>query len=150
MTEAKDNPLKGLHRLVGGRWYYQGPDDAPLAYHAFRSKLNDKLIVAESYTVGEDEKTLVSEGIWYWNPAEERIKAIGIAQHMEVDVFEYTNVKVEGDTMTCDLTAHNDQGSSEFVETWEFPNNDRYEWTLFAKSPEGLQKVMDASFSRKR
>jgi hypothetical protein len=68
---------------------------------------------------------------------------------MGVDVFEYTNVKVEGGTMTCDLTSHNDQGSVDYVETWEFPNIDKYEWTLFAKTQEGLQKVMDAAFVRK-
>jgi hypothetical protein len=62
LTEAEDNPLKGLQRLVGGRWYYQGPDDAPLAYHAYQSKLNDKVIVSESYAVGEDEETL---GHWH-------------------------------------------------------------------------------------
>ena len=64
-------------------------------------------------------------------------------------MFEYPEVKVEGSGMTCDLTTPNDEGTSEFVETWDFPDDDQYKWTLFAKSPKGLQKVMDASFMRK-
>ena len=149
MTEAKDNPLNGLQRLVGGRWYYNAPEDAPLSYHSYESKMGGKFIVSKSYAVGDEGETLISQSMWYWNPTEGKIKAVTVAQGMGIDVFEYTGVKVQGDIMTCDLIAHSDQGSSEYVETWEFPDDDHYDWALLAKSPEGLQKVMDSSFERK-
>lgn len=148
MTKSEENPLSGLMRLVGGRWTFNGPEDAPLTYHRYQTKLDGKVIISESFAAAGNKETLVSTSIWYWNPAEAKIKAIGIAQQMEVDVFEYTNVKVEGNTMTCDLSAHSDQGSSEFIEIWEFPDDNSYEWKLFTESPDGLLEVMNGSFAR--
>ena len=83
MTETSENPLNGLERLVGGRWYYNAPEDAPQSYHIYEIKMDDKFIVAESWAVGDEGDSLISQSMWYWNPAEGKIKAVAVAQGME-------------------------------------------------------------------
>lgn len=52
--------------------------------------------------------------------------------------------------MVDELKSYSPQGTVDnYIEIWEFTDDDHYEWTLFSKTPKGEKKVMGGSYSRK-
>ena len=53
--------------------------------------------------------------------------------------------------MVNDLVSYDANGSeSACVETWDFIDDRQYLWKLLKETPEGLQEVMRATYSRKK
>lgn len=138
------NPLAPFARLIGGRWHLDG------SYQEFEWGVGRRSVKARSYFVINDEPKLVSEGVWYWHPTEKVIKGLATAIDMPVEVFEYTT-RFVGNSMLSDLSAVGSDGSrTEYVEDWEFRDDDHFVWTLFSKTNDSLNEEMQDTYTRKR
>lgn len=136
------NPLAPFERLVGGRWSIEG------SYQEFEWGVGRRSVKARSYFVVDGEAMLVSEGIWYWNPAEEKIRGVFTAIEMPVVLFDYTT-RFEGSRMLSELRAYDAAGGETiYEETMEFTDEDHYLWKLFRKTADGLKEEMGGTYSR--
>lgn len=118
-----EGPLEAFGALVEGRWI------ADESRHVFEWGVDRRAIRARSYQNTEQGWTLVGEGMWFWDPAEETIRGVAVAIAMPVDLFEYRS-EVQDNEIVHALTAHGPAGG-EFVERWRFVG-DEYHWTLEA------------------
>jgi hypothetical protein len=118
------------------------------SYQVFEWAVGGKAIRARSYFATDDAPVLVGEGAWFWHPGDGVIRGYQLAEGMGLDLFDYRS-RWEGDTLVSDLVAYDAEGvASEYHETWEFAGRDAYEWTLYAKTPDGMQKAMGGTFTR--
>ncbi len=137
-----ENPLAPFARLMGGTW--QMGD----SYHTFEWGVGQKMVHNKSYFTVEGQPVLVSEGSWFWHPGRQEIKGHMAAIEMGIDLFSYTT-RFEGNKMVNELTSYGEDGqATEYLEEWEFTDEDTYEWALYAKTDEGLQKSMGGTFTR--
>ena len=147
-TLDSTNPLTPFARLIGGEWYYDGKDGA-YTHHHFEWGVGQKTVISRSYAPDNNGEVLVSEGFWFWHPAEQTIKGYHIAIGMPVEVFEYTTT-FEGNKMVSELRATNPEGAvANHIETWQFTDEDHYVCTVDNKTPAGPQKWLELSFIRK-
>ena len=134
-------PLAPFERLIG-RWHLED------SHQEFVWGVGRQSVRARSYFVVDGESRLVSEGMWFWHPGEESVRGVVTAIDMPVTFFDYTT-RFEDDRMVSELTSYDADGkASQYVETFGFVDDSQYEWTLFTKTDEGLQKVMGGLFTR--
>ena len=142
--QPTSNPLAPFERLVGAQWHLEG------SYQEFEWGVGNRSVRSRSYFVVEGKPKLVSEGIWFWHPGEKQIKGTFTAIDMPVVFFDYTT-RFEGSKMVNDLRSYDANGSeTAYVETWDFIDDMQYVWKLMKKTPEGLQEVMGATYSKKK
>ena len=124
-------PLAPFERLIG-RWHLGD------SHQEFVWGVGRQSVMARSYFLVDGEPRLVSEGMWFWHPGEERIKGIVTAINMPVTFFDYTT-RFEGDKMVSELISYDADGkASYYVETFEFVGESQYEWTLLDKTGDRL------------
>lgn len=140
------NPLAPLARLVGGRWVYisGSMEKPPLAYHTYEWGAGQTAIHSRSLTEGGD---VMVEGLWYWHPHDQAIKAIALGPMMGHSLFQYERLDFDGDRLTTVMHTFSPEGQNTFSETWDF-SGDAYDWTLYAVTPEGKQPISNAHFER--
>lgn len=144
MSEADKNPLAPFARLVGGKWVMGD------LFHVFEWGVGKLSMKANSYFVQAGEAALAGDGGWFWHPGDKAIRGWQFAVGMGIDLFDYTT-RWEGDKMVNDLTTYDAAGNaSEYLEEWDFTDADTYEWTLYAKTPDGAQKAMGGTFKREK
>lgn len=137
------NPLAPFERLIGGQWYLDR------SYQEFEWGVGRRAVRARSYFLIEDTPKLVSEGIWFWHPEEQRIKGIFTAIDMPVEIFEYT-ARFEGNSLVSELVAYAADGAeSQYVEKWEFVDETHFVWTLFTETANGLEEEMGGTYARR-
>ena len=136
-------PLAGFERLIGGQWHLEG------SYQEFEWGAGQRSVKAKGYFLVEGEPKLVSEGIWFWHPETKEVKGIFTAVGMPVELFEYTT-RFDSESIVSDLVAYTSEGSKTvYTESWQFLDDTHFEWTLFAKTPDGPQKAMGGTYTRK-
>lgn len=141
---SKPNPLAGFERLVGGQWHLDG------SYQEFEWGVGRQSIVARGYFLVEGKPKLVSQGMWYWHPERNRIEGIFTAIDMGIEIFEYTT-RFEGNSVVSELVTYDAEGTkAKYLETWEFVDQTRFLWTLFADTPDGRKEQMSGTYSRKQ
>lgn len=137
------NPLQPFELLIGGSWHLQD------SYQQFSWGAGNQSIIAKNYFIKNNQSHLVSEGFWYWHPAEKVIKGIFTATNMPFSLVEYTTV-FDGNQMNNKLTTYNKKGQQEiYLETWEFTGTQQYLWKLKQSSGGKLQTIMSGTFTRK-
>ena len=146
MNEKETNessPLSSFERLIGGEWYLQG------SYQTFKWGVGKLSVKAESYFIVDGEPQKVSEGVWFWHPKEKKIKGYFTAINMPVEFFDYTTV-FESNTMRSELKSYSPDGKEDnYIETWQFTDDNNFEWSLFSKSVDGEKKVMGGKYTRR-
>jgi hypothetical protein len=141
-TEA--DPLAPFERLIGGQWHLEG------SYQEFEWGIGRRSVKARAYTMTEGEPRLVSEGLWFWHPGQQRIKGVFTASEMPSVLFDYTT-RFEGDRMVNDLRAYDAAGvETRYLETWHFTDRNHYDWRLFRKTAEGREPVMSGTYSKRQ
>lgn len=151
MTNSRLEPVFGV--LVGGEWNYipNGPDDPIRMVHEFKWELDKHALVAHSYNPGTTPRSQVSSDIWYWHPVKKTICSMGVVLFgPEPSLFEYTEVKREGNTLVCDFSTHDSDGVGNWRETWEFSDDNHYAWTLYKHTDTGPEKVRTGVFERRK
>ncbi len=137
------DPLAPFGQLIGGQWHLDN------SYQEFEWGIGRRSVRARGYFLVDGKPKLVSEGGWFWHPGEQQIKGYFTAIDMPVVLFEYTT-RFEPDRMVNELRAYGAKGDeSNYMETWEFSEEGRIEWTLLQETPEGLQKQMGGTYTRK-
>lgn len=137
------NPLDPFEQLIGGKWHL-----GDSSYQEFEWGVGRRSVKARSYFVVDGEAQLVSEGIWYWHPGEQTIKGTFTAKDMPFWLFDYTT-RFEEDSMLSELAAYTGDGKLlAYTERIEFLDANRYEWTLFAVTPEGPEREMGGTYAR--
>lgn len=141
-----DPHLAPMARLIGGTWHL-GED----SYHEFAWGVGGRSITSTSYFVVEGTPKKVSETTFLYHPGQERVVGHGVAIDMGIDFFGY-DVSFAGDTITLELEAHGPAAGTEPQrETWIFPDNDHYEWTLYAQDESGQWvRRFGGTFERRR
>jgi len=129
-----EDPMEAFGALVEGRW------TAGDSRHEFEWGVGRRAVRARSYYKTEQGWTLVGEGMWFWDPAQEVIRGVVVATAMPIDLFEYRS-EVQDNEIVHDLAAHGPAGGK-FVESWRFAG-DEYHWTL-----EGGPEPMTATYRR--
>lgn len=129
--------LAGFGRLVTGEWV------ANDSRHRFEWGVGGQVIHSKSYFPGDDGWVLVSEGMWYWDPAARAIRGVVVAIDMPVTLFEY-RTRVEGETVVHDLVSHGEMGGR-YEERWAFDASG-YRWTL--RSSPGDERIMGGRYER--
>ena len=148
MSPDKAQPLSFMDHLVGGRWHYLPPEGQPDLgmQHSFDWQIPGAMLISKSTSPNG-----TTYGYWYWHPGEERGKMISLGQALEgIQLSEYSEFRMEGDTLICELTTHGAKGAQRYREEWQFPDEDHYDWTLFTLTEAGEQQVMAARFERRR
>jgi hypothetical protein len=138
--EAPANPMAAFERLVGGEWHFGDQ------YQVFEWGLGKRSIHARGYQVVKGEAKLVSDGLIFYHPGEERLRGYFVAEGMGIDVFDY-DITFEGDRMVAALKTFG-QLTGEFEEVWEFTDADHYEWSLLQETLEGKVTMMSGTFAR--
>ena len=139
---ARSHPLDPFETLIGGRWHHED------SYQELEWGVGRHSVKARSYFVVDGSPTLVSEGFWFWHPAENAIRGVFTAVQMPVVLFEYTT-RFEGDRMISELKAYDAEGdATTYEEVWDFGEVDLYVWTLSRRTPEGLREEMTGTYSR--
>ncbi len=133
-------PLAPFERFIGGAWHLDG------SYQVFEWGLDRRVVHARSYAEIEGDTTLVSEGMWYWHPGEERIRGTVTAIRMPVSFFEY-ETRFDGDTTIHRLRSYGEMGG-DYVEHWTLEGEDHYRWTLFAEAEQGRERLMTGLYER--
>ncbi len=124
--------MEFLGRMVGGAWH-QGDD----FFQTFEWGAGRQAIRAKGYFVVNGEPKLVSEGIWYWHPADRVVRAYGVAIDMPMVLWEYETALV-GSELQHVLVTYTAAGERSVVrELWTFSDADHYEWTLLEQQFEG-------------
>ncbi len=140
-SHEKEGPLAPFERLVGGRW--QLGDDF---YQTFEWTIGKKAVTSRGYFVIEGEPKLVSEGMWFWHPGEEKIKGYFVNIDMPTEFIDYTT-RFEGDKMLSEIDSYSPTGGLEsFTESWDFSDDDHYEWSLYT-AEEG-KRAMGGTYTR--
>jgi len=141
---SSEEPLAPFERLIGGKWHTEG------SYQEFAWGVGRRSVTSSSYFLIDGEPRLVSEGLWYWHPGEERIKGVFTAVDMPVVLFDYTT-RFEGDQMVNELLSYDASGSEHaYKETWNFTGGTHYVWKLYRMTPEGLREEMGATYEKKK
>ncbi len=137
------NPLAKFERLIGGQWHLEE------SYQEFEWGAGKRSVKAKSYFLVEGKPKLVSEGIWFWHPGAKEVRGIFTAVGMPVELFEYTT-HLKSDSIVSDLAAYSSQGlKTVYTESWQFSDDAHFEWTLFVETPNGPQKEMWGTYTRK-
>lgn len=102
-------------------------------------------VIGKGYQLnGTNKKTLVAEGMWFWNPADEMIKGYVVAVNMPISFFDYTT-KFENGKMINELIGYNSDNHAEFYrEIMEIQTDSTYQWILF----EDNRPVMEGLFKK--
>lgn len=132
------NPLAEFGELAVGEW------TSADSRHVLEWGVGQMSIQSRSYFGTEGDWTLVSEGMWFWDPALETIRGVAVAIEMPVSLFEYAS-RVEAGVVIHDLQAHG-QGGGHFQEVWTF-GEDSYDWALYPSSGEG-DRLMGGAYKR--
>lgn len=137
------NQLAAFDRLVGGEWHMAD------SYHVFRWGAANRSFHSQSFFVSHGTSIPVGEGSWYWHPGDRSIRGHQVAEGMGIDLFEYTS-RWEGDTLINDLITYDAEGNTgNYEEHWEFTDADTYQWTLYSRTDDGLQRAMGGTFTRR-
>ncbi len=143
VQQPAPGPLAPFERLIGGQWHLEG------SYQEFEWGVGRRSVRSRSYFVVEGEPMLVSEGVWFWHPGEQRIRGAFTAIEMPVVFFD-TTTRFEGNKMVNDLRTYDAEGNEEaYVETWEFTDDTHYVWTLWKETPEGLREEMSGTYAKR-
>jgi hypothetical protein len=118
---AASGPLAAFGALIVGTWEADG------SRHEFTWGVGHQVLRSRSWFAEGDAWTLVSEGWWYWDPAEQTIRGQTVAVNMGIDLFEHRS-RVEGSVIVSDLVSHGELGGV-YVERWAF-GDDGYSWAL--------------------
>ena len=138
-----NDPLAPFEAFVGGRWQLDE------SYHELEWGVGRRSVRSRGYAVLEGQAKLVSEGMWFWHPGEDRIKGFFTAIDMAPQFFEYST-RFEGTTMVNDLLVFSAGGEPQrYVERWEPIDEDRYHWTLLEVTDDGLKETFDAVYTRR-
>jgi hypothetical protein len=131
-SAAQEDPLEPFARLMGGTWYGEGSE------HSFEWGVGKRSVTADSYFIGEDgEPTLVSQGLWYWDPEAGTIRGVTIAIEMPFEVMEMRS-RFDDDMLINELRAIAADGTTDsYVETWTFNSDNQYSWTLYQGTLDG-------------
>jgi hypothetical protein len=112
--------------------------------------LDRRSVISKSWWVVAGERTLVSEGVWFWHPGERKIRGYFTAVQMPVEFLEYTTLFQDG-RMVSDVVTWSPTGErADYRETWEPDGANRYEWTVFENHEGHFEKSMGGTFARKR
>ena len=131
--------LAAFAELVVGEW------KAADSRHVLEWGVGQTAIRSRGYFMIAGEWKLVSEGLWYADPAGEGVRGIVVATDMPVTLFEYHS-RVRDQTVVHDLLSHGEQGGR-YVETWEFAL-EGYRWTLQQERDGLLAKIMGGKYVR--
>lgn len=142
-STSNKNPLSHFDSLIGGEWHQKG------GYQVFEWGVGKKSVRAENYFIVDGKPQKVSEGVWFWHPGEQQIKGYFTATNMPVEFFDYTTRFTEAG-LESDLSAYDANGNTtQFLEKWEFIEQNRVEWTLFAVHSEGKTELMGGVMNRR-
>jgi hypothetical protein len=141
---AQEQPpaLAAFERLVGGRWHFGD------TYQVYEWGVGKRVVRARAYSPSPAGPRLVSEGFWYFHPESGELRATFAAIEMGFDLFEYVT-SFDGDTMTSFISVHGPNGREDYVETFEFTDEDHYLWSLWRETPDGREKVMGGAYERR-
>jgi len=141
-ANSQSNPLQPFERLIGGQWHFEN------TYQEFEWGVGRQSVKARSYFITDGHVKLVSEGAWYWHAGERQTKGLFTAIDMPVVLFDYTT-RFEGSTMFNELKAYARNGKETiFSETWEFIDNNKFEWKLTSIMPDGSEALMSGTYIR--
>ncbi len=139
----ESNPLAPFEKFIGGKWEMQG------SVQVLEWGVGKLSVVAKSYFVVEGKEKLVSQGAWFWHPGRKEIVGYFTAIEMPFVMIEYAT-RFEGDKMINELTSYSADGAAQnFQEVWGLTSKNKYVWTLYSKTGDGLQKYMSGEFVRK-
>jgi hypothetical protein len=142
--DEASKPLEPFSRLVGGEWH------SGANYHVMEWGLGKLSVTTKSYFVADGKPKLVSDGTWFWHPGEQSIKGLATAIDMGIDLWDYTTTFEDNVLRSHIVTYATDGTVAEYVETWEFTDDDTYVWKLFTQTDEGLQEMMGSTYTRKK
>jgi hypothetical protein len=98
-----------------------------------------------SYFVADGRLRLVSEGHWY-----SAVKGVFTASDMPVAFLEYTT-RFEHDAIVHDLRAYDTVGEpTDYRETRELTSVSECVWTILRPWPGGHERVIGATYVRRR
>lgn len=134
--------LAGFAPWIGGEWEMQG------SIQTFEWGLDRRSVIGRSWWEVAGERTLVSEGVWFWHPGEKRVRGYFTALQMPVDFLEYTLLITDG-RITCDVLGWTAQGErEEYRETWEMEGEHACAWAQFQRHGDHYEKTMSGTFRR--
>jgi hypothetical protein len=142
-SETRKNPLDGMAWMIGGEWRSGN------TVQVYEWGIDKLTVRAQSFRVSEGEKTLVSEGYWYWHPEKKVIKGFFTAKGMPFYMIE-SEAEFLGKKLIHRLMTYSRDGKSQkYVEVMESVSEKKYTWMLFMGSDPSGNAIMRDAFQRK-
>jgi hypothetical protein len=129
--------LAAFGALVVGQWASDS------SRHEFEWGVGNQVIKSTSHALDGDAWVVVSEGWWYWDPADETVRGTTVAVGMGIDLFEHRS-RVHENEVVHDLVSYGDFGGV-YVERWTF-DADGYTWAL----EQDGERLMGGAYRRLR
>lgn len=141
-AETAQTPWSRLSRLAGGEWIASG-EGAPPNFHRFWFGPGQQSIWSHTRNAERLQVYPKSEAVFFWHPGEERLRALSVSDGGLV--FDQV-LRWQGEILETELEYYVADNKVEFASRWEFDGEKAYDWSLFAKTPQGLSKSMSVRF----
>ena len=135
--------LKKLHRLAGGEWSAKG-ENAPSLFHRFRPGPGEHSLWAHTRDSTKLDQWPKSETIYYWHPGEEVIKCMAPAAGGPL--FD-GSLRWLDESLQFEISYFIPNAEhSNYVSRWNFDGARAYDFTLYLKTSQGLNEIMNVNF----
>jgi hypothetical protein len=142
-------PLAVLDRLVGSwRGEHAWANSEPLRMRVvYERGVGDQILKGRSYVFKDpnSDPTLVYESVIFFHPRDNSIRFLSISSGGAV--YDGT-IMAQGDEITCEWKAFKGEQIVEYKQAMKFSSNDRYQWTVWQKTPDGWVQAIDAPLAR--
>lgn len=133
------NPLAPFARLVGSDWI------AKNMRVTYEWGLGKRSIRSHSFITGGGKDQLTYESFYAWHPQKKAI----VAHAYGGSGFEFEGTTMaRADGLETVFVANGAEKVTNYRETFTYPDEDSYHWTLYRKDGDAWKQVIDATFRR--
>lgn len=144
---ASQKPIAIFDRLIGS-WLgeHKGTGESFRARVVYEPGIADQLLRGRSYVINEKgDASLRYETFIYYHPRDKQLKSISVGS--TGGIFDGT-VAGTRDELSFEFSAYLKDQKSDYKQTIRFLSDDRYQWIVWQKGPDGWKQVIEGKFSR--
>lgn len=144
---ASSKPVAIFDRLLG-TWLgeHRGTGEGFNSRVVYERGIADQLVKGRSYVVNDKgDATLRYETFIYYHPRDNQLRSISVGS--TGGIFDGT-VAGTRDELSFEFSAYLKDQKSDYRQTIRFLSDDRYQWTVSQKGPDGWKQVIEGQFNR--
>ncbi len=148
-TAKQATHLKPLARLIDGVWHCKTQEPNGITLQAkldYEWGIQKNAVITRSFLVHDNQEDMIHQTFYVWHPHKKNIVFWSVSGWGTL----YEGVVVpEGDTLTYRWRDYRNDTVKSMQQNITFLDDDTYEWTVFAETPEGREQIQQATFHRR-